>query len=74
MKLHERTSEHKLALAKIKEIPDQTFGLKEVREELLNSGASSWLSWAATMGTRTLKIAERDYVLNILLRAHRLII
>ena len=64
MKLYARTSEHKLALAKIQEIPDQTFGLKEVREEILKPGASDWLSWAAAMGTRTLKIAERNYVLK----------
>src|SRR5690606_17833138 len=29
-KLYERTSEHKLARAKILEIPDQSFGLKEI--------------------------------------------
>ena len=55
MKLYERTSEHKLVLAKTQEIPDQTFGLKEVSEEILKSGASDWLSWAAAMGTCTLK-------------------
>lgn len=64
MKLYERTSEHKLARAKILEIPDQTFGLKEVREEILKSGASDWPSWAAAMGTRTLKKAERNYALK----------
>ena len=64
MKLYERTSEHKIARAKILEIPDQTFGLKEVREEILKSGASDWPSWAAAMGTRTLKKAERNYALK----------
>jgi hypothetical protein len=64
MKLYEKTSEYKIARAKILEIPDQSFGLKEIREEILKSGASDWSSWAAAMGTRTLKKAERNYALK----------
>ena len=64
MALYEKTSEHKITRARILEIPDQTFGLKEIREEILKSGASDWPSWAAAMGTRTLKKAERNYALK----------
>lgn len=64
LKLYEKTSNHKIARAKILEIPDQSFGLKEIRDEILKTGASDWISWAAAMGTRTLIKAERNYSLK----------
>lgn len=64
LNLYERTSEHKIARAKILEIPDQSFGLKEIRDEVLKSGASDWPSWAAAIGTRTLKKAVRNHALK----------
>ncbi len=64
MRLYERTATQKIARAKILEIPDQTFGLKEIRDELLKTGASDWPSWAAAVGTRTLNKAERNYALK----------
>lgn len=64
LKLYEKTAEHKIARAKILEIPDQSFGLKEIREEYLKTGASDWPSWAAAAGARTLKKAERNYALK----------
>lgn len=64
LSLYDRTGPYKIARAKILEIPDQTFGLKEIREELLKSGASDWLSWASALGTRTLNKAERNYALK----------
>ncbi|WP_116886958.1 antiviral reverse transcriptase Drt5 [Pseudomonas syringae] len=64
LKLYDKTSNHKVARAKILEIPDQSFGLKEIRDEILKTGASDWISWAPAMGTRTLNKAERNYALN----------
>jgi hypothetical protein len=64
LKLYERAAEHKTARAKILEIPDQSFGLKEIREEYLKTGASDWLSWASAVGTRSLQRAERNYALK----------
>jgi hypothetical protein len=64
MRLYELTSDHKIARAKILEIPDQSFGLKEIRAEILKSGASDWSSWAAAVGTRTLQKAERNYAMT----------
>lgn len=64
LNLYERTSDYKIARAKILEIPDQSFGLKEIRDEVLKSGASDWPSWAAAVGTRTLKKAERNHALK----------
>ena len=64
LKLYDKTPNHKIARAKILEIPDQSFGLKEIRDEILKTGASDWVSWAAAMGTRTLNKAERNYALT----------
>jgi hypothetical protein len=64
MKLYERTQDFKIARAKVLEIPEQGFGFKEVRGEYLKTGQSDWLSWASAMGSRTLKSAERNYVLD----------
>lgn len=69
MKLYERTSDFKIARAKILEIPEQGFGLKELRSEYLKTGQSDWLSWASAMGTRTLKAAERNYLLDYFSKA-----
>jgi hypothetical protein len=62
--LYERTSDFKIARAKVLEIPEQGFGLKEIRGEYLKTGQSDWLSWASAAGTRTLNAGERNYVLD----------
>ena len=69
MKLYDLTSDFRIARAKILEIPEQGFGLKEVRSEYLKTGQSDWLSWASAMGTRTLKTAERNYLLDYFSKA-----
>lgn len=63
IKIYELTVNYKIARSKILEIPEQGFGLKEIRDEVLKSGQSDWLSWASAIGTRTLAVAERNYVL-----------
>jgi hypothetical protein len=64
VKLYERTADQKTARAKLLEIPTQDFGFKEIRDEQLKTGASDWQSWAAAVGTRSLKKAERNYALK----------
>jgi hypothetical protein len=64
MKIYELTQDFKIARAKVLETPEQGFGFKEIRSEYLKTGQSDWLSWASAMGTRTLKAAERNYVLD----------
>lgn len=64
MKLYELSQDFKLARAKVLEIPEQGFGFKEIRGEYLKTGQSDWLSWASAMGARSLKSAERNYVLD----------
>jgi hypothetical protein len=53
-----------LTRAKILEIPDGRFGLPELREEQLRGGASIWPAWAAAVGTRHLKRASRNHLLD----------
>jgi len=64
MRIHELTPDFKIARAKVLEVPEQGFGFKEIRDGYLKTGQSDWLSWASAMGTRSLKAAERNYVLD----------
>lgn len=64
MRLYELTAEYEIARAKVLEIPDQSFGLKEIRDKILKSGASNWHAWASAMGARTVNKAERNHVLK----------
>ncbi len=64
LKLYDLSANHKIARAKVLEIPDQSFGLKDIRAELLKSGMSDWPSWAAAAGTRTLTKADRNHALK----------
>ncbi|URI07504.1 hypothetical protein MW290_02460 [Aquincola tertiaricarbonis] len=64
LRLYELTQDFRIARAKVLEIPEQGFGLKEIRGEYLKTGQSDWLSWASASGTRTLKKAERNYALD----------
>ena len=64
LKLYELSADHKIARAKILEIPDQSFGLTDIRAEVLKSGMSDWPSWAAAAGTRSLTKADRNHALK----------
>lgn len=64
VRLYELSRDFRIAQAKVLEIPEQGYGLKELRSEILKTGQSDWLSWASASGTRTLKKAERNYTLD----------
>lgn len=64
MGIYERCDPYEIAAAKVLEIPDQSFGLKDIRAKLLKSGVSNWRSWASAMGSRNLAAAERNHVLG----------
>lgn len=64
MKLYEITPEFRIARAKVLEIPELGHGFKEIRDQYLKTGQSDWLSWASAMGSRSMKAAERNYVLD----------
>jgi hypothetical protein len=53
-----------ISKGKILEIADKRFGLAEMREPLLRSGQSDWLSWSAAIGERSSKPASRNYRLG----------
>jgi hypothetical protein len=50
-----------ISKAKIVEISDRRFGLPELREPLLTSGQSDWLSWSAAVGERNQQPATRNH-------------
>lgn len=50
--------------AKILEIPEKRFGMSDLREEQLRTGASNWPSWAAAVGSRIEKKANRNHLLH----------
>lgn len=64
IRIYELTANFKIARSKILEIPEQGFGLKEIRDELLKIGQSDWLSWSSAVGSRSLPAIERNYVLD----------
>lgn len=64
IRLYELAADHKIARAKVLEIPEQGFGFKEIRSDFLKTGQSDWLSWSSAVGTRHLKAAERNYALD----------
>ncbi|MEG5039631.1 MULTISPECIES: antiviral reverse transcriptase Drt5 [unclassified Microcoleus] len=52
-----------LTQAKVLEIPDNRFGLPELRSEHLRVGKSDWLSWSAAVGCRQeTKISRNHYL------------
>ena len=53
-----------ISKAKVLEIPERRFGMPDVREEQLRTGASGWLSWAAAVGSRKVKKASRNHLLG----------
>lgn len=72
MRIYELTSEYPIARARVLEIPIQDFGLKEIRSDVLKTGASNWAAWASAVGSRTLKQAERNYVLDYFSKGSRM--
>lgn len=63
---HNRTD---ISVAKILEIPDLRYGLPDVRQGYLASGRSDWLSWSSAVGSRAVKPAARNYVLEYFMKS-----
>jgi len=64
IRIYELTADFKIARSKVLEIPEQGHGLKEIRDDLLKTGQSDWLSWSSAIGSRSLPAGERNYVLD----------
>jgi len=50
LRLYELTADYNIARAKVLEIPEQGFGMKEIRDQYLKTGQSNWLSWSSVYG------------------------
>ena len=53
-----------ISKAKILEIPEQRFGMPELRQEHLRVGKSDWLSWSSAAGSRAQSRLSRNHCLT----------
>ena len=58
-----------ISVAKVLEIPDLRYGLPDVRQAYLASGRSDWLSWSSAVGSRAIKPAARNYMLEYFMKS-----
>jgi len=52
-----------ISRAKVLEIPEQRFGMPELRQEHLRVGKSDWLSWSSAIGSRSAPKISRNHSL-----------
>lgn len=62
--LYEHASATQLSKAKVLEIAETRFGMPDLREEELRTGASGWLPWSAAVGSRKVRKANRNHLLG----------
>lgn len=62
--LYEHDDATDISRAKILEIPENAFGLPDLRHEQLRSGHSDWPAWAAAIGSRTHPKGQRNHLLR----------
>ena len=62
--LYDHPNATAISKAKLLEIADKKYGLSDLREEHLRTGASGWLSWSAAVGTRVEKKKSRNHILD----------
>lgn len=53
-----------ISRAKVLEIPEQRFGMPELRHEHLRVGKSDWLSWSSAVGSRAATRVSRNHSLT----------
>ena len=63
-KLYNHPNATIISKAKLLEIPDNRFGLVEMRDEHLVAGRSDWLAWASAVGHRNLLAISRNHKLE----------
>lgn len=65
-KLWERAEEvgGKIAMAKVLEMPEKSFGMIDLKEQHLKTGQSDWLSWASAIGARCIVKSKRNHLLK----------
>ncbi len=62
--LYEHRNATVISKAKILEISDRRYGLGDLREEHLRTGASGWLAWSSAVGMRVEKKKNRNHPLG----------
>lgn len=62
--LYEHPQGTVISRAKVLEIPEKRFGMPDLREEELRTGASGWLAWSAAVGSRKIRKASRNHLLG----------
>ena len=70
--LYEHPRSSKISTAKVLEIPDSRYGLRELREQILRSGGSDWLSWSSAVGCRNEKKAARNHLIKYFAKGSRM--
>ena len=62
--LFEHPNATDISRAKLLEIPEKLYGLSELREEQLRTGASGWMSWSSAVGARVERKSKRNHLLS----------
>lgn len=70
--LYEHSDATRISQAKLLEIPDKRFGLRELREANLRRGSSDWLSWSSAVGSSAENKANRNHLLGYFANSSRL--
>ena len=63
LSLYQHQNATNISRAKVLEIPEQRFGMPDMREEHLRVGKSDWLAWAAAVGCRAASRISRNHSL-----------
>lgn len=62
--LYEHQNSSDISKSRVLEIPDKRFGLDDMREEQLRTGASVWPAWSSAVGSRIEKKTNRNHLLG----------
>jgi hypothetical protein len=64
MRLFEHPDATDITQARVLEIPEQRFGMPELREGYLKSGESTWRAWSAAVGAQSQTAQSRNHLLS----------
>ena len=70
--LYEHPRATKISKAKLLEIPDSRYGLRELRERNLRTGGTDWLNWSSAVGARAEPKGYRNHVIKYFAKSSRL--
>lgn len=62
--LYEHQNSTDISRSRVLEIPSKHFGLDDMREEQLRTGASVWPAWSSAVGSRVEKKRNRNHLLG----------